>query len=106
MKTTQETITQELQIWAMPVSDWHRENYPDKPPFTYQVCTDKPWASGAVLVHTVPVTLVVPEGIDLTSKAVETLKEAIKETKDEAVAKVERLEKQISNLLMLEHIVA
>ena len=103
MKTTQKTITQELQIWAVPRSTWHMENYPNDEPFTFEVSTSKPWESGAVHVHNVEVTLVVPAGIDLTAKAIETLREAIKETRDAAEHKVENLNKQINNLLMLEH---
>ena len=103
MITEKTNLEQTLQIWAMPQSDWFRENHPDEAPFYYEVRTDKPWQTGAVMVHEQSVILTVPEGIDVTRAAITTLEAAIKETQAEAEKRVEDLKKQISNLLMLTH---
>jgi len=103
MKTTKTEVSQTLQIWAVPQSDWHREQYPDDPPFRYEVRTDKPWGTGCVMVHEQDVTVVIPEGIDITRAAIKTLQEAINETMAEAQVKVDELTQQIDKLLMLEH---
>ena len=103
MKTKLTTLEQTLQVWALPRSDWEMRQKPELEPFKFSVRTDKPWSEGAVKVHEADVKIVIPEGIDITTMAIETLREAQKEVRAEADKKVSSLADQINNLLMLEH---
>lgn len=103
MKTEITTLTQTLEVWAIPVGEYLRERYPEDPPFTYRVCTDRPWGDGCVKVHETEVNITIPEGIDITKAAILTLQAAQKEVRKEAYDKVAELAKQIDNLLLLEH---
>ena len=103
MKTETTTLTQVLQVWAIPVSAWMRKQYPDKPHFNYEVKTNKPWDEGAVKVHEAEVKIVIPAGIDITKAAIETLREAQKEVRIEADTKINELNERINDLLMLEY---
>lgn len=103
MITKNTEVTQALQIWAMPQSTYHMTNHPESEPFFYEVRTDKPWQDGAVKVHEQTVMVTVPAGIDLTKAAVATLQEAITETRANATARVDSIQEQINNLLMLTH---
>lgn len=102
MKTEVTTLKQVLQVWAIPVSEWRRKEYPDEPRFTYAVRTDKAWAEGAVKIHEAEVSIVIPAGIDITRAAIETLREAQREVRSEADAKVNALNEKINDLLMIE----
>ena len=96
-------VTSTLAVWAIPRNQEFVN--PGELPFRYQVNTDghTPWQDGATKVHTTEVTVIVPAGIDLLASAIDTLKEEIKRTKDEAKVRVEKFEKQIANLSLLEH---
>lgn len=102
MKTEVTTLKQLLQVWAIPESEWRRKNYPEEPAFKYEVKTDKPWNEGAVKVHEAEVSIVIPAGIDITKAAIETLREAQKEVRAVADAKVNELNEKINDLLMIE----
>ena len=105
MKTTMTEVTEPLCIWAIPKHEYQIEADPHSLPFNYEFRRKghTPYQDGSTLVHTVDVTLVVPAGIDLLEKAIETLKSEIQKTRAEAQVQVEKLEKQIEGLLMLEH---
>ena len=103
MKTETTKVVNSLKIWAIPRSEYYISEHPEELPFEYEISSDDPYQDGAVMVHEAEVTMFVPEGIDLLEKAVETLKTKIKETKDEAANRVEILQKQINNLLLLEY---
>ena len=103
MKTETTTLEQTLEVWAIPVSKWRRENFPDDAPFNYEVRTSKAWSEGAVKIHEADVKIVIPGGIDITKAAIETLREAQKEVRLEADQKVSDLADRINELLMLEH---
>ena len=103
MRTEKATFTQKLQVWAYPTDQYTRDMNPDSPAFEYKVCTDKPWNSGAVMVHEEEVSLTVPAGVDLTTAAIATLEAAIKEVEDRDYQEIESLRQQIKNLVCLEH---
>ena len=103
MKTETTDVTQTIQIWAIPASAWRIENYPDDPPFTYAVRTDKPYSDGCVMVFETEITLTVPEGIDLVQAAVATLNEAINEVNAQAAVSVADLREKIKGLQLLEY---
>ncbi len=91
----------DISIWAVP----RRGAEPDEDPFEYELFTEgnKPWRDGAVKVNTLPVTLMVPAGLNLVQKAVETLKEAQNEILKDANEKVAELEARIGELALLTH---
>lgn len=101
MKTTEETNSYPVSIWAIPKSNYAAD---DAPPFSYELRTDRPWQSGAVEVFATEVTITTPAGVDLLTKSIETLEAAIEEVKTNAFEEVHRLQQQINNLLQLEHI--
>lgn len=101
MKTVDELVEGKMQVWAIP------DKYPDEgePPFRYVVRDNigSPYQDGAVMVKEQDVTIRVPAGIDLLEKAIETLKGEIKTTRADAEVRVNNLQEQINNLLLLEH---
>ena len=105
MKTKRTEVVQKMAIWAIPKSDYEiEESAPGEMPFKYQIMTSggSPWQDGSVKVHEKEITMYVPAGLDLLEKAVETLKEQIKETRAEAQSKIYKYEAQINNLLLIE----
>jgi hypothetical protein len=103
MKTEATKVTNTLQIWAIPQSDYYIEEHPGEIPFRYEIRTHKPYQDGSVMVHETEVSLLVPAGIDLLKAAIETLQSEIKTTRAEAEKRCQELEKQVHNLLLLEH---
>jgi len=94
-------VTQDISIWAVP----NHNAEPDQDPFDYELFTvgSRPWRDGAVKVNTLPVTLMVPAGLNLIQKAIETLKEAQDEVLKDAHEKVAELEKRIGEFTLLTH---
>ena len=103
MKTDFEKVTATVQIWAIPQSKWALENQPDLPLFYYDLRVGKCYTDGAVHVADHEVTLEVPEGIDLTARAVDTLIAEQQRTRAEAEVRVVELQEQINGLLLIEH---
>ena len=94
-------VTQDISIWAVP----NHDAAPDQDPFNYELFTvgSRPWRDGAVKVNTLPVTLMVPAGLNLIQKAIDTLKEAQDEVLKDAHEKVAELEKRIGEFTLLTH---
>jgi hypothetical protein len=103
LKTESTEVTETLQIWAIPRSEWQIERDPAKFPFRYEIRTGSPYQDGSVKVHEQEVSLYVPAGIDLRKKAIETLSEEIKTVKKDADTRVKDLEEQINSLALLEY---
>jgi len=108
IKTKEQNISTKLQIWAIPKSSYHiqfekDEGDPAPFPFTYEVRTDRCWATGAVMVKEAPVEVYLPGDIDLYEKAIETLDQAEEDVMAEAHRQVEELKKQRQQLLLLSH---
>ena len=103
--TEQETLTANLQIWAIPHSKWHIENFPDDGYFRYAVTTEAPYGDNNILCNEVETTIVLPAGIDLGAKAIETLKADIAKTRREAKERCELLQEQINCMQQLTHMV-
>lgn len=101
MFTKKEPVTGSVYIWAIPSSQWARENDPTTPPFRYELHTGNPWQNGAVRVSEHEVTLIVPPGVNLLAAAVETLEARKKEAMDTYARTVKELDDQIRGLLML-----
>jgi len=92
-------ITRTIKIWAIPKSFPE----PGEEPFTFEVRTDRPWATGAVMIHEEDVTLIIPAGINLIAKAVETLEQAKREKTDDYVRDLKDLDRRIDDLKLLTH---
>lgn len=104
MKTESTKVTSKVQIWAIPKESYEmNEEDPNALPFQYQIMSNRPYKDGSVMVSETEISLWVPEGIDLLEKAIETLKEEIKDTRASAEIRCESLQKQINNLFLLEH---
>jgi len=101
--TAETVVRQDIFIWAIPQSAWYIEEHPDECPYTFEVRTDKPWEKGAVKVYEQELELVVPAGINVTEKAIETFKEAQREVQLEADEKINNLEDRIKALLQITH---
>jgi hypothetical protein len=90
-------ITRLIKIWAIP------KPFPEpgEEPFTFEVRTDRPWGTGAVMIHEEEITLEIPAGINLVAKAVETLEHAKREKTDEYIRDLKDLDKRIDDLKLL-----
>ena len=97
--TKRTPITRTIKIWAIPKS------YPEEgeEPFTFEIRTDRPWATGAVMIHEEEVTLVIPDGINLIAKAVETLEAAKREKTDDYVRDLKDLDRRIDDLKLISY---
>lgn len=108
MKTKNTQLTQKLSVWAIPKSAYtiekERERNPNSEPFEFKVCTNFPWESGAVNVFEKEVTIEVPDGIDLTQRAIETLTKAKQDLLANVNYQIDEINKQIANLTLLEYI--
>ena len=111
MKTTNEVVKGIAYIWAVPKTEWALKREVELNdgvmdgicPFTYDITDSKSdWRNNTVLVHEFDIAGVVPAGIDLVLKAVETLRDKIVEIQAEADKKVAELEEQIKNLALIE----
>ena len=101
MFTVAETVTGEVQIWAVPRSSYAPK---DAPPFSYQLHAGTiPYQEGAVKVCSHHITLEVPAGINLLQAALDTLESAKVAAHETYINKCRELDKQIQNLRQLTH---
>ena len=98
MKTKAETITREIEIWARP--PYHFEGDVGSP-FVYTV--GRPWHETEVLVCKATVTVDIPAGIDLLGAAIDTLRAKQDELRAKAELEVNKIQKQINDLLLISH---
>lgn len=108
MYTSNEAARGKVAVWAVPKYSWEleaelRENPNTTPrPFKYALYAGtKPWQDGAVQVVEREVSIVVPAGINLVEKAVETLEEAKRELYVETQEKINKLDARIQELRLL-----
>lgn len=99
MFTKAEAVNATVQIWAIPRQSWQSK---DEPPFKYQVyCGTTPYQDGAVKVADVPVTVHVPEGINLLQAAMETLEDAKVKARQTYIDQCAKIDKQMEGLRQL-----
>jgi len=103
MKTQNTKLTQTVKVWAVPRSSYAMEQNPNSPPFEFRIRTDSPWENGAVNVFEKEITIEVPDGIDLTERAIATLREAKLAVLADAERRIVEIDTQISNLTLIEH---
>lgn len=99
MKTKAETITQEVEIWARK-PQWFRDEDTSQQ-FVY--CVGRPFETFEVMVCKTTVTYDIPEGVDLLSAAVDTLRAKQDEVRARAELEVNSIQKQINELLLIGH---
>lgn len=101
MFTVSESVTGEVQIWAVPRSSYAPK---DAPPFSYQLHAGTiPYQDGSVKICTHTVTLEVPAGVNLLQAALDTLEDAKVKAREAYMEKVRSLDVQIQNLRQLTH---
>lgn len=92
-------VTGPVGIWAIPKGRYDPE---DAPPFSYRLSTEHLYAEGAVCVHTVDnVTLVVPPGINLVARAIETLEKERTNAFDRYIEIADRISLKVEQLKLL-----
>lgn len=104
MKTKKTEFKQNVAIWAIPKTSYQIESNPGDEPFYFEVMTNSAWQQGAVKVHDEEISITVPEGIDITRKAIETLNAAKVELQATLNQQVSELNDQINALLQLEYV--
>lgn len=94
--TKQETLSQDLDIWAVPTRE-------DGFPFKYELRRqfDAPYERGSVMVNTVTLKYVVPGGINLLAKAIQTLEESKARAFQEYHTRAKEIDAQIEQLRLL-----
>ena len=93
-------VTGKATIWAVPTTEWERQDNPDIGMFKYTVA-EHTYRTGAVKVRECEVTLTVPAGINLLERAIATLEEERTRVLGEAQKKAMELEQEIKKLLLL-----
>ena len=99
MKTLQTKVEFKFSVWAIPLAFADEGELPFE--FKVMMGLNTPWQDGSVKIMERDSMVVVPAGIDLLSKAIETLKGEIQKTRAEAQVQVEKYEKQLDGLLQL-----
>jgi len=91
----------EISIFAKPNTNYDPTD-PESPSFTYVLREGTThFYDSYVLVCTHEVTLQVPAGINLVSKAVETLRAKIKQKKADLAEDIQKLEDEIAKLALI-----
>lgn len=102
-KKVAQSVTGKVHVWALPKN----QDYDDMEggPFKYELTNSGSyhWKTGAVCVYEQDVTVEVPAGIDLISKAFETLNAAKVQAQVDYNQRIMEIDKQIHQLLMLTH---
>ena len=107
IKTKNERITGNVQVWAIPKTRWENERDLEEGlppfPFNYEIRTDRSWSEGAVCIHTQDIVVELPGGLDLLSAALKTLRDAKREILAEAERKCCEIDEKIQKLALLEY---
>lgn len=101
MKTKRQPVTKEIHVWAVPRVPSTVK--PGEEPFVYELSDSKHyhWQTGAVCVYSREVTIMLPGGIDLYQKAMETLYAAKEAASQEYLQKIASIDKQIDGMRLL-----
>ena len=110
MKTAKTNVEGKCYIWAIPKTDWEIKQDLEKMerskvvPFRYIIkSSSSDYRDEAVMVHEFDVLGTVPEGVDLITAAVKTLREEIIRVRKEADDRIGELEVKIKNLALIEY---
>lgn len=112
MRTTETIVRSKAHIWAIPKAEYKLKleleeadgDISQITPFEFEITSSESnWRDAAVHIHEFDVAGIVPAGIDLVLKAVETLRGKIATVQAEAAKEVKKLEEQIKNLALIEY---
>jgi hypothetical protein len=103
MKSVAQTVSGKVHVWAIPKNPDYDDM--DGGPFKYEITSSGSyhWKTGAVCILDHDIVVDVPEGIDLISKAFDTLNAAKVQAQVDYNQRIMELDKQIHQLLMLTH---
>ena len=102
MKTKKIVVDQDISVWAFPngaVGEGEEL-------FTYEIATfsEGHWRNGAICLHTTPITIEVPAGIDVRKMAIETLEQAKKDLATKCYEETLIVQRQINRLRYIEYV--
>lgn len=101
MITEKEVVTGKVFVWAVPTPSYLKDKYGDRP-FHYELNTsDYSYVKGAVKVHEQEISVLVPAGINLVAKAIETLEDEKVKAREEYLKKIAEYQQQIDGLKLL-----
>jgi len=103
MKSVAQAVTGTVHVWALPKNPDYDDM--DGGPFKYEVTSSGSyhWKTGAVCILDHDIVVEVPAGIDLISKAFDTLNAAKVQAQVDYNQRIMELDQQIKQLLMLTH---
>lgn len=104
MKTEKTTITDTVYVFAEAKSEYQLENLePGELPFNYTVKSYDLGSESSVRIMEAPVTLVIPDGIDLTLECIKNLEEKIEVIQKKADKEIQDIRDRIRNLALIEY---
>ena len=107
MKTKGEVVSITMDLWAVPVPAWNRDE--GQPPFNYELRDQgsQPWREGSVLLAKgIVFQTNTPTGVDLEAAAVESINARIEDERAEHAARIVVLENAKLDFMALEAPVA
>ncbi len=112
MRTVETVVSAKAHIWAVPKPEYLLRQELEEAdgdtskitPFQFEITNSSShWRDAAVHVHEFDCAGVVPAGIDLVMKAVQTLRDKILAVQERADKEIVKLEEQIKNLALIEY---
>ena len=104
MKTKRTQVEGTMYVFAKAKSDYQLDNLdPGELPFEYVLKSYDYGDEDCVRLHEFPVSDYLPEGIDITLKCVENLREQIVAIEKTTAIKIRDLEKRIRHLALIEY---
>lgn len=104
MKTEKQTITRNVYVYAEAKSKYQIEKLePGELPFDYKVKGYDYGDESSVRIMEQPISIVIPEGIDITLECVKNLQEKIDAIRKESAKQIKDLEDRIRSLTLIEY---
>lgn len=104
MNTEKTTVKGKVSIWAIPKRKSELENLKEgEQPFDLTLRTDHCYADSAVNLAKVEVEVLLPEGINIMERAIETLEQEAEEAERYAAEVKQRCKQKIESLMLIEH---
>jgi hypothetical protein len=104
MKTTKQTITRNIYVFAEAKTKYQLKNLaPGELPFDYKLKAYDYGDESCVRIMEQPISVVIPEGIDITLECVKNLQEKIDAIRKDSAERIKELEERIRNLTLIEY---
>lgn len=104
MKTERQTITRNVYVFAEAKSKYQIEKLnPGELPFEYIIKAYDYGDEKCVRIMEQPVSIVIPEGIDITLECVKNLQEKIDAIRKDSAKQIKELEERIRALTLIEY---